>query len=581
MPPASSPRVPTPESPTAPPPPRAPSPIDVLADSYVTTLAELNPIAATEMGVPGHDHRLPDFSPAGHAARAEAARRVLSALDVIDAVDDVDVVTEAAMRERLGLELELDHAGELLRELNVFASPLQGVRDVFDLMPTACVDDWAAIATRLAAVRHALDGYAQSLRLAATRGHVAAIRQVEAGIAQASELADSRESFFTALVAGATVGGRPVADVDPYLAEDLERGAAAARRGYADLADLLHELAPLAPGADGVGRDRYALWSRLFLGAHVDLDEAYEWGMRELARIVEEQRRVAERIAGKGATVADAVAALDADPARILHGTDALRQWMQETADEAIEALGDTHFDIPDPVRTLECLIAPTNTGGIYYTPPSADFSRPGRMWWSVPAGVTDFSTWRERTVVYHEGVPGHHLQIAQTVYRSDLLNSWRRLACWVSGHGEGWALYAERLMADLGFLDDPGDHLGMLDGQRLRAARVVLDIGVHLGKDCPERWGGGTWDAERAWGFLVANAHMAEPFLQFELNRYLGWPGQAPTYLLGRRLWEQVRDAAATAALAADRPFDLRAFHRRALDVGSVGLDVLKRALS
>lgn len=202
-------------------------------------------------------------------------------------------------------------------------------------------------------------------------------------------------------------------------------------------------------------------------------------------------------------------------------------------------------------------------------------------MWWSVPPEVTEFNTWREKTTVFHEGVPGHHLQCGQAVYERATLNDWRRLACWVSGHGEGWALYAERLMADLGFLEDPGDRLGMLDAQRMRAARVVLDIGVHLGKDAPEEWGGGVWDADKAWEFLRANVNMPEAFVRFELNRYLGWPGQAPSYKVGQRLWEQARDSARASALASGDDFDVRAFHARALSLGSVGLDVLHTALS
>ncbi len=558
-------------------PARTPTALDALADSYVGTIAALDPLVATAMGVPGFDRAMPDLSPAGHAARAAAARAMLAQVAATTVVDDVDAVTAAALRERLGLEIELFDAGETQRELNVIASPLQGVRDVFDLMPMATREDWDVVAARLAAIPDALAGYGQSLRAAAERGQVAAIRQVEAGIRQAEDLAGP-DSFFTALAAGARVDGASLAVVDPSLAGTLERGAAGAREAYARLAEVLRShLAPSAPAADGVGRERYALFSRAFLGARVDLDETYLWGLEELERIVAEQEAVAREIAGPGASVADAIAVLDTDPTRLLHGTDALREWMQRTADGAIAALADTHFDIPGPVRRIECLIAPTHSGGIYYTQPSADFSRPGRMWWSVPEGVTDFATWREKTTVYHEGVPGHHLQIAQTVYRADLLNSWRRLACWVSGHGEGWALYAERLMADLGFLEDPGDRLGMLDGQRLRAARVVLDIGVHLGKPCPERWGGGTWDAAKAWEFLRSNVNMAEGFLRFELDRYLGWPGQAPSYKVGQRLWEQIRDEAAAREGAA---FDLKAFHRRALDVGSVGLDVLREAL-
>ena len=114
-----------------------------------------------------------------------------------------------------------------------------------------------------------------------------------------------------------------------------------------------------------------------------------------------------------------------------------------------------------------------------------------------------------------------------------------------------------------------------MLDSQRLRAARVVLDIGVHLGKRCPDAWGGGTWNAEKAWPFLKANVNMAEGFVRFELDRYLGWPGQAPSYKVGQRLWEQARDEAARRD-----GFDIKDFHRRALDLGSVGLDVLRDAL-
>ncbi len=308
--------------------------------------------------------------------------------------------------------------------------------------------------------------------------------------------------------------------------------------------------------------------------ATIDLDETYDWGVEELARMVAEQEAIADEIRA-GASVEEAVAFLEADPARKLHGTDALQAWMQATSDRAIEELGRTHFDIPAPIRALECMIAPTQEGGIYYTGPTDDFSRPGRMWWSVPEGVTEFDTWRELTTVYHEGVPGHHLQIAQAVYNRAQLNSWRRLLAGTSGHAEGWALYAERLMESLGFLDDPADRLGMLDGQRMRAARVVLDIGVHLEK--PRLDGAGTWDHDYALQFMLRNVNMSEEFVRFEVNRYLGWPGQAPAYKVGQRIWEQVRDGVAEAQGDA---FDIKQFHKRALDLGGVGLDTLRSAL-
>lgn len=589
----------------APAPVRPPSPIDAIAERYVDRLAELDPLEATLMGIAGFDDKMTDFSPAGLAARADAAREVLAALDGQTPTDDVDVVTLAAMRERIGLELELDAAGELLCNLNNIASPVQALRDVFDLMPTDTVQAWSHIATRLNLLPDAVEGYVASLRESMARGRVPAIRQVTECLAQADELAAPGSSFFTSFVADdAVAAALATADADQAsfateVRTELARGAEQACAAYRRLATFLRdELAPIAPAADAVGRDRYALWSRYFLGATVDLEETYAWGLAELDRVVAEQEAVAREILGldprgvpdplTGELVADdddlvarAVAALDADPAYTLVGTDALREWMQTQSDAAIGALDGVHFDIPAPLRTLECRIAPTHQGGIYYTPPSDDLSRPGRMWWSVPLEVTEFTTWREKTTVFHEGVPGHHLQVGQAILARDVLNRWRRLACWVSGHGEGWALYAERLMGDLGFLDEPGDRLGMLDGQRMRAARVVLDIGVHLRLPAPERWGGGTWDAAKALVFLRANVTMPDALVLFELNRYLGWPGQAPSYKVGQRLWEQSRDDAAAAAHARGEEFDLRAFHARALGLGSVGLDVMRASLA
>lgn len=297
---------------------------------------------------------------------------------------------------------------------------------------------------------------------------------------QARKHADPLGFFFDFTGAAKLEGGGAIPDT---LTAELRKGAEASAAAYDRFADFLEtELAPAAGDDDAVGREIYALQSRHFLGAVIDLDETYEWGIEELHRMTEEQERIAGEIKA-GATVAEAIEFLDGDTSRKLNGTDELQRWMQALSDKAVSELAANYFDIPDPVRELECMIAPTQEGGIYYTGPSDDFSRPGRMWWSVPEGVTEFDTWRETTTVYHEGVPGHHLQIGQAVYNSATLNTWRRQLAGTSGHAEGWALYAERLMEELGYLDDPGDRLGMLDGQRMRAARVVVDIGVHLKK--------------------------------------------------------------------------------------------------
>ena len=550
---------------------RLPSEIDALADGWVDELVDLQPTLGTYIGRHHVDDRYADLSPAGQEAAVDAARTTLTALSALIPTDVVDEVTRTDLSAQLQLEIDLDDAQWHLRDLNVLASAAQDIRSVFDIMPTATADDWSVISRRLAAVPDALRGYTQTLREGIARGITPARRQVVEVAAQIPRYTDP-EGFFVSFTAGAeSEQGRLPASIQ----RELSDAANAARVAYDELQRFLtSELAPAADEVDGVGRDLYALHSRQFLGATIDLDETYEWGLEELRRMVAEQTSIADEIL-PGATVEEAVAHLERDPSRKLHGTEALQRWMQETSDRAVAELGATHFDIPEEIRTIECMIAPTQEGGIYYTGPTDDFSRPGRMWWSVPDGVTEFDTWRELTTVYHEGVPGHHLQIGQAVYNREQLNTWRRLLAGTSGHAEGWALYAERLMEQLGYLDDPADRLGMLDGQRMRAARVVLDIGVHLGKPRPE--GQGVWDADYALEFMRQNVNMPDEFVRFEVNRYLGWPGQAPAYKVGQRIWEQVRDEARAAEGDA---FEIKRFHTRALDLGGVGLDTLRTAL-
>jgi uncharacterized protein (DUF885 family) len=553
---------------------RTPTAIDAIAEEWVTTLTDLDPDVAIWIGLPGRLDEYGDLSPEGFERRTAEAARVVAKLDATAAVDDVDVVTKADLRSELALAIESSEAGLWKRDLNVIASPAQGIRDIFDMMPHATENDWSTIARRLAHVPGAVDGYIETLRLGMADGIVPAKRQVREVAVQAARHAQP-DGFFLEFASNAALGTGQGDDLPASLRADLRAGAEIAAAAYAKLAEFFSaELEPVAGSEDGIGRELYALQSRGFLGATIDLDETYEWGIEELARMVAEQSRVASEVS-PGASIAEAVAILDADPARRLHGTAALREWMQQLADTAVAELSTTSFDIPEPVTHLECRIAPTKDGGIYYSGPSDDFSRPGQMWWSVPEGVTEFNTWRETTTVYHEGVPGHHLQVGQAVYNRAKLNTWRRQLAGTSGHAEGWALYAERLMQDLGYLDDPGDRLGMLDGQRMRAARVVLDIGVHLGKTLPD--GSGPWTGDYAFEFMANNVNMDAAFVNFEVNRYLGWPGQAPAYKVGQRIWEQIRDEYKKRQGPA---FSLREFHRTALDLGGVGLDTLKSAM-
>ena len=550
---------------------RTPSKIDQIAEAWVDRLVELHPSFATDIGRPGSDDKLDDHSPESADQLQVESKRVLAELAATTPTDKVDEVTLDAMTQDLELSIELHDSKVDRRNLNNIASPAQGIRDIFDNSKSDTEEDWRNLVSRMNAVSESLDGYMRSLRQGIDAKDTPARRQVLTNIEQAEKIA-ADDGFFKNFVGDARLA---TGELPESLKAYATKAAAAATAGYQKFVDFLKsELLPASNNEDAIGRERYALFSRAFLGAKVDLDETYEWGKEELARVTAEQEAVAREIK-PGASVLEAIAFLDNDPSRKLHGTKALQEWMQKLSDAAIEKLNGTHFDIAEPMRKLECMIAPTQSGGIYYTGPTDDFSRPGRMWWSVPVGVEEFDTWRETTTVYHEGVPGHHLQVAQSVFNREELNSWRRLASWTSGHGEGWALYAERLMADIGFLDDPGDRLGMLDGQRMRAARVVLDLGVHLGK--PRLDGTGKWDFDYALDFMGRNVNMSPEFVRFEVLRYFGWPGQAPSYKIGQRIWEQTRDE--YAKRKGDQ-FDIREFHREALNLGGLGLDTLRKAL-
>ncbi len=549
---------------------RKPSAIDAVANKYLSQLAANYPSFATSIGLSSGAADMDDYSPAAIERDLKLNQETLAALAALEPIDEVDRVTKDAMTQQLELDVEFHAAGLPYRDLNNIASPAQGVRDVFDLSPTATIADWENLASRMRKVKDSLSGYQATLAIGFEKADGPAKRQLEEVITQVDQI-NKPEGFFHEFARDAKAD----TELPATLREELVAAASEATKAYAAFGEFLKSWLPRASEQDAIGRERYRLLSKSFLGAEIDLDETYQWGIEELARVVAEQEAVANEIL-PGASVTEAIAHLENDSKTKLHGTDELQKWMQRLSDKAIEDLGKTHFDIAEPIRKLECMIAPTKHGGIYYTGPSDDFSRPGRMWWSVPEGVESFDTWRETTTVYHEGVPGHHLQVAQATYIRETLNDWRRLASWTSGHGEGWALYAERLMDELGYLVTPADRLGMLDGQRMRAARVVLDIGVHLGK--PKLDGTGVWDFDYALEFMSKNVNMSPEFVRFEVTRYFGWPGQAPSYKIGQRIWEQIRD---DYQARKGSEFDMKKFHSTALNLGGLGLDALKEAMS
>jgi uncharacterized protein (DUF885 family) len=546
-----------------------------VADIYIEEMAALDPVAATAWGVPGHDDRLPDLSPDGMAARADLQRRSLAALARPRREDASDRTAAEVMEERLGADLDRYQAGDRYHALRVLNSPQDSVRRCFDLMPFDTEEDWRMVAARMRAVPAALAGWRATLDEGLSRRMVSARRQVEACAAQCDVWGGRKvegSSFFAALAR--RYPGGPSTD-------DLGQAARMAGQAFLDFGTWLRRsYLPGAATADAVGRERYRLAARYFNGSELDLDDTYEYGWSELYRIEDRMSRICEQIR-PGAALPEVISHLESDPARAIEGVETFLHWNQELIDSTIASLEGVHFDIPEPIRRCEAMIAPPGgAAAMYYTGPSEDLTRPGRTWYPT-LGKTRFPLWREVSICYHEGVPGHHLQIGQVRYLADRLNRFQRLAGFVSGHGEGWALYAERLMGELGYLDDPAYELGMLSAQAMRAVRVIVDIGMHLELPIPsvERYHPGErWTPELALPFVIERSCFPADFMASEVDRYLGLPGQAISYKVGERVWLDGREAARARK---GTGFDLRAFHRYALNLGGMGLDQLSRELA
>ncbi|MBB4915991.1 DUF885 domain-containing protein [Streptosporangium saharense] len=537
------------------------SPIFSLCNEYVSRSAALDPVAAGAAGIAVEFAAASDYGPDGHAARAALISETLTRLSALTPEGEADVRAAAHLRERLEAERAWHELGEPLRAVQAPFGLVNDLRDSVDLLPNATDDEWRDVAARLAAMPEMLDGWRASLETGLSRGLRAARRQALESAAQARLLAEvgTHDSLL------ARYGDGPVR-------EELSRGIAAAHGAYARISRYLREdYAPRAGERDAVGAERYAVAARLNLGADIDLVDAYEWGWSELERIEAELTVEADRIKA-GASIDEATEILN--DTQYVVGRDAYRDWLQERHDRAIEQLHGTHFDIAEPLRRVDVTLAVgSSSGAPYYTSPSEDLSRPGRTWWPVSEDRNRFETWPELTTVFHEGVPGHHLQFGATKVAGESLSRFGRNS-WVSGHGEGWALYAERLADELGWFTEPGTRLGMLAGSALRAARVVVDIGVHLDLPLPD---GSRWTFARACEVLGERGRCEPHRIHAEIVRYFGWPGQAISYKLGERAWLAARQEARTRLGAA---FDLRRWHTAALELGPVGLSSLAEAL-
>jgi len=546
-------------------------PVRDIADAYVRELARHEPDAALALGLDARP--LPDLSPEWLAAKYELQGSTLAALDVVGAGDEV---LRAALRERLERERLLFDTGFTPRLVAGLATPVHLVRYAFE--GAAVTEDAAgqAVLAKLEAAPAAVREYIASLRWARDRserfrgGGVAPVRQLDGLAAQVAMWAET--DWF---------GSLPVAvDADADTVARVRSAADEIGVALAELVTVLRdELRPLAPTVDGVGDAVYADLAAGMLGARVDLDDTYAYGWSELERLVTDARALARELGGSGdEAVRSAASLLDSDARYRLDGVAAIQAWLTRRVGETIDAVAPA-FDLPASVHDVECLVSEAATGVVYYTPGAPDGSTPGKVVWTIPSGVPVAATWQEVTSVHHEGVPGHHLQFVLTASYPEL-HPWQRHLCHIHGYAEGWAHYAEQLADELGLIRDPAERLGLVLGQIWRSVRIVADIGLHTGRPIPPNAlvAAGEWTPAIARDLLVDLALVEPALAGFEVDRYLGWPGQALAFKVGARLWNEARTAHRQRLGDA---FSLRDFHRDALALGPMGLDPLRALLA
>jgi len=548
--------------------------IFLLADRYVDQLAALQPMLATQMGVPGFDGQWGVQDPSGWQDIGALFKRTLSVIEALPPSDrHREQLGRRVLKDHLSGRVERIEHGHPLQDLNNIASPVQGFRETFDLMPKVSADDWELIASRLSSLHGAVDGYIESLSEGRRRGLAAARRQVEACIEQCRVNSGSG-SFFYQLSAGAHD-----AQVPDALQAEVDTGAAAARLAYAHLANYLEdEYLPDSVEADGVGLERYRRASRHFLLTEIDHEAVYHWAWQEVAALRAQMVEVGRQI-DPALGFQEIVQLLKTGADYVVSSEAEFLSQMRQCQMDALDQLDGTVFDVPVPIKQIDVQIAPPGTTlGAYYIQPSEDFSRAGSVWYAKLTDTSVYPLFDEVTTAYHEGFPGHHLQIGVQMCLGDELTRAHRLAIWYDGYGEGWALYAERLMDELGFINRPEYRFGLLCSQLMRACRVVIDIGMHLGLIIPKDavfHSGDIWTFDLAVEMLRDYGLMLPVGARSEVTRYLGWPAQAISYKVGEQFILDLRAQAEHEAW-----FTLKEFHRRILVSGPVGLDHLKELM-
>lgn len=542
-----------------------------ISDDFTERWADAMPIDATRLGVGGRDDQCTDYSPDAYAGRAELYRSTRRELE--PHLDDPDPVQAFAAKVLVGwLDEQIVNfdSAKWRRDLNHIYSPFQNMRDAFDVMPKVGMEAWDAIVARLEGFGGMLEGYRQCLEIGVSEGDTVARRQAESLLEQVEAAAsgDSRFNSYPAVAAGVGFDGAAVAEAVDSLRQACAGFGIWLRDNYL----------PVSRREDAVGREEYLRGVDEWLGMTIDPEQTYDWGWEEIHRIRAAMESAADEI-DPAMNVSEVIEMLRTDPKRSAATRDEFVDFVSSMQQQAVERLAGDHFDVPDELKTVTVNIAPPGGSlGAWYVGPSEDFSRPGSIWYALGERER-IPYWQEVSTAYHEGFPGHHLQVGTAVLERENLSRFHRTVIWNSGSGEGWALYAERLMDELGFFDKPEYRLGLYASQLFRSCRVVVDIGCQLGLAIPRHapmHAGEQWSFERAVDYMNIIGLQPRDIADSEVKRYLGWWGQAISYKVGEREILSMREKARQTA-----DFELKDFHSRMLAAGAIRLDHLWDVMS
>ncbi len=563
--------------------PTARTTLGALAGSYWETFLETHPLFATALGDPRFDDRLPDPTPAGIAVARGRFAELLADVEALDgaaidgaAIEDEDRVTRDALREALSADIAERDAG--LFEWNV--DPLEGVPADFlnvpDYQRLETPEDGRRMVERWRAMAGYTDEHVASLRRSLADGRVACRAPVERTIAILGELLSTPADDWPLLAPL----GRP--SWPGWTTAERQRFADGLRAtvgdeirpAFARLRETLEgEILPAArpnerPGMGHVpgGKAGYRALVRLHTSLEIAPAELHRIGLAEIARIDAELDELAGRTIGT-ASLADALVALRGDPALHFSTRD-------EVFDKAASSLARAKSAMPDwfgrlPVAACDVVrMAPheeAHSTIAYYRQPAPDGSRPGQYYINTGAPETR-PRYEAEALAYHESIPGHHLQIAISQELPDLPDFRRHLG--PTAFFEGWGLYTERLADEMGLYTGDLDRIGVLSFDAWRAARLVVDTGMHaLG-----------WPRDRAIAFMQEHTALAPNNIANEIDRYIVMPGQALAYKTGQLEMLRLR-AQAQDALGAS--FDIRAFHDTLLGSGAIALTALRGIVS